>query len=108
MNDFNNISVLRMLFTIHYQTSISGLLDLGLEYSQISKLISYFLENGLVEESKEEELVLTKQGLELLESLKKQTYPGNSSAWILPSEENRIPKINKFDIYLPRKKKNVQ
>ena len=57
MNDFNNISVLRMLFTIHYQTSISGLLDLGLEYSQISKLISYFLENGLVEESKEEELM---------------------------------------------------
>jgi hypothetical protein len=42
----------------------------------------------------------------LFSKLNKELNPRNSSDWILPLDENRIPKISKFDIYLPRKKRN--
>jgi len=107
MNKFSDFHILRILSVIRYQMSIDSLLDVGLEYSQIARLISYVLDDGLVDDADESGLVLTSKGIEMLDSLKRELYPENSSGWILPSEESRIPKIDKYDIYLPRKKKNV-
>jgi hypothetical protein len=97
-----------MLHTIRYRVSLDSILELGLDYSQIADLLSNVMQEQLVEDSNENGLILTNKGLEVLEWLNKQIYPMNSKAWILPLEENRIPKIDKFDIYLPRKKKPAE
>jgi hypothetical protein len=108
MTAFKDFHVYKMLYVIRYQKSIDSLLDMGLEYSQIAKILSFVLHDGLVDDADENGLMLTSKGVEMLELLGAHHDPKISSAWILPSEENRIPKINKFGIYLPRKKKNAQ
>jgi hypothetical protein len=103
MANFKPIYLLSILHIIHHKLSVDGLVELGLEYSQIVNLLSYTMAESFVEDT-EEGLKLTNQGLEMLEKLNTEIYPSNPQAWILPSEENRIPKLNKFDIYLPKRK----
>jgi len=105
MTEFKPIYLLRILHIINYRLSIDSLLELGLDYSQIASLLSEVMQNGLVEDFKEDGLKLTVDGLRLLDDLNKKVYPSNSQKWILPSEENRVPKLDIFDIYLPRKNK---
>lgn len=104
MKEIQPLYLLRILHTIHYQLSIDNLIDIGLEYSQIAGLLSHVLQEDLVHDQGAPGLALTSKGVELLEKLNKEVYPNNSTEWILPLEENRIPKIDKSDIYLPRKK----
>jgi hypothetical protein len=108
MKEFSNTHILKLLHIIHYRLSIDSLVEVGLEYSQIAKLLSNVLENGLVEDLGEKGLKLTADGVKLLENLNKELNPLHTNVWVLPSDENRIPKIDKFDIYLPRKKKSVE
>jgi DNA-binding PadR family transcriptional regulator len=104
MSEFKNIYLLRLLHIIHYRLSMDELTNLGLEYSQIAKLLSDLMQKGLVEDSEEKTLKLTDDGLKHFAKLKKEVYPKNSKEWIMPLEEYRIPKIGKFDVYLPKKK----
>jgi hypothetical protein len=99
--------VLKMLHAVHYRLGINGFLELGLEYYQIAKLISELLQKEFVINT-EDGLRLTDMGLQQLAELNKQLNPINQQAWILPSDENRIPRIDKFDIYLSKKKKPVE
>lgn len=103
MSEFKEIYILKILHIINYQLSVSSLLELGLEYSQVAELLSEVIQGGLVEDLEENGLKLTQSGLVVLEDLNKKHYPSNTQSWILPSEEYRIPKIDKFDIYLPKK-----
>ncbi len=103
MSDFKPLYVLKMLHVVRHHLSVDELLNLGLEYYQIARLISELLQKEYVVDS-DEGLSLTEMGLWKLEELNRQLNPGNTQNWILPSDENRISKIDKFDIYLPRKK----
>ena len=103
MTNSQPLYILKMLHIIHHHLGVDGLLDYGLEYFQIAKLISELLQKGFIVDS-EDGLMLTEMGLHQLEKLNNQIYPTNSKSWLLPCEEYRIEKINKFDIYLPRKK----
>ena len=103
MNDPKPLHVLKLLHIIHNQTDLNELIELGLEYYQIAKILSYIIENDFVRDT-DTGLTLTENGLEHLEKLNQQIYPSNSQSWILPSEKDRIPQIDKFDIYLPRRK----
>jgi len=108
MTNFKSIYLLKILHIIHYRLSVDSLSRLGLEYSQIADLLSEVLQSRLVEDYDEEGLKLTNNGLALLDKMNKDLYPSNSQGWILPSDENRTPKIDKFDIYLPRKKQREE
>lgn len=105
MTEYASLYVLKILHIIHHRLSVDSLLELGLEYSQITKLLSEALENGLIEDKDEEGLNLTETGIGVMNKLNSEFYPDNHQTWVLPSEENRIPKIDKFDIYLPRKQR---
>lgn len=101
MNEPKPQYVLKLLHIIHHHIGLDALIDLGLEYYQIAKILSYCIINDYVKDT-ENGLELTEIGLEYFEMLNQQVYPSNSHSWILPSDENRIPQINKFEIYLPR------
>lgn len=107
MSEFKPTYILKILHLIHYQLSVGELVELGLDYSQVADLISEVIQNGLVENSPDSGLNLTKSGLELLEKLNAGIYPANSNNWMLPLDEYRVPKIEKFDIYLPKRKKKM-
>ena len=105
MSEFKDIYRLRILHIIHYRLSIDSLVELGLAYSQIAKLLSEVTHEGLVSGTGEEGLELTEEGLIYLNKLNKELFPSNPQTWILPSDENRVSKVDKFDVYLPKKKK---
>lgn len=105
MSEYKPTYVLKILHLIHYQLSASELVEIGLNYSQVADLIADVIQKGLVENTEDKGLILTNSGLELLDKLSKELYPSNKNIWMLPSEENRGPKIDKFDIYLPRKQR---
>jgi hypothetical protein len=105
MSEFKDIYLLRILHIIQYRLSIDSLVELGLAYSQIAKLLSEVIQEGLVSGTGEEGLELTEEGLIYLNKLNKELYPSNPRKWLLPSDENRVSKIDKFDVYLPKKKK---
>jgi len=103
MSNYKPRYILAILHTIDHQLSSDGLFSIGLDYFQIAKLISEVLQEGWVKDT-DAGLLLTDIGKSKLEELNKQIYPSNPKSWILPSEENRIPKMDKFDIYLPKKR----
>ena len=103
--EFKKIYLLTILHIIYYRLSIDSLLQLGLEYNQIARLLSEVIQKGLVDDVEEKGLQLTAEGLKQLEKLNKQINSSNPQSWLLPSEEFRLPRIDKFDIYLPRKEK---
>lgn len=104
MNEVKPLYTLKLLHTIQHRLGVESVVDLGLEYYQIARIISDLLENGYITDN-QGLLTLTEAGEKKLEELNKQLYPSNHQTWLLPSEENRIPKIDKFDIYLPRKQR---
>ena len=108
MSEFKELYTRNILHIIHCHLGIDSLIELGLEFSQISKLLSDVLKDGFVEDLGEDGLKLTDNGVKLLEALNQKLNPQNTNIWVLPSDENRIPKIDKFDIYLPKKKKGVE
>lgn len=104
MKNFKDLYVLQILHIIHHRLSVIELIDLGLDYSQISKLLNYVIEDNLVVEADEFELMLTQAGENVLVNLRKRLYPSEQKDWLLPKEEYRIPKFDKFDVYLPQNK----
>lgn len=103
MNEPKQLYILKLLHILKRNLDIDELIGLGLEYYQIAQILAYCIEKDFVKDS-ESGLELTDVGEEQLEKLNQKVYPSNSKTWILPSEENRIPKIDKFDIYLPKRK----
>jgi hypothetical protein len=50
-------------------------------------------------------MILTEKVKNLLENLSTKLIATNASTWIKPVEDYRIDKIDKFDVYLPRKRR---
>ena len=98
---------LKLLHAIQYRLGSDVLLELGLEYYQIAKLISNSLQKNLIIDT-EDGLKLTDGGLQQLEILNKLIYPENSKSWLLPDDEYRVDRIDKFDIYLPKRKQDEE
>jgi hypothetical protein len=72
---------------------------LGIEYSQVANLLIKATEEGYLLTNPEGILELTQLGKDKLEELNNKI-----DNKILPENESRIPKIDKFDVYLPKKK----
>lgn len=104
-DDFKDMFILRILDIIYYQLPVDSLLQHGLEYSQIARLLSKVIQEGLVEDSEQDGLHLTKEGVKQFSKLNRKVYSSIPNNWISPCEEHRVPRIGIFDIYLPNKKK---
>lgn len=93
---------LRVLRCIHQRKSINSLIEGGLLYSQIAKLISNLLDDDLIEYGDDNTLLLTRNGLKRLfePDAKKDTH---AEGWIEPLESMRIEKLRIYDIYIPKR-----
>ena len=104
MTNTTNRNLLFILNFIHKDLSILRLLELGLEYSQISKITETIIEEELATLDEDGKISLTDKGIDLLDQLFNKSYPDLNKDWILPSEYYRIDSIDPTDIYLPQKK----
>lgn len=98
----NESSVLLLLQLIKNNGSIESLINRGLEYSQIAKLISFIVDEGYAS-YESNDLHLLKSGVDKLLELNTKFKRTNSDSWISPQDEYKIEKKDKFDIYLPEK-----
>jgi hypothetical protein len=98
-----NLFVYRILFSIEKEMSVVNLLALGLDYSQIAEFLSELINRKLLL-LKDNNLVLSDSGKNMLENLSKVYSKENYLNWITPLKKYKIDKKEISDVYLPYKK----
>lgn len=91
---------------IHARGNIVTLLRIGLDYSDISKIITYLKEKEYVK-YEDGKLKITPSGFDIFVKLNTELKRRKSEIWISPDFMRRIDKRKKYDIYLPSKKINL-
>ncbi|MFH7004238.1 hypothetical protein [Flavobacterium bizetiae] len=95
----NNLYLL--LDVIKKSGSVKKLTRIGITFNQIAEYTNQAIQKGLIT-NVENKIVLTELGLESLEVLEKHYKKTNKEEWIEIDVENKIPKIEKNSIFLPR------
>lgn len=98
----NNVKIL-LLKIIKFNGDISPLLKLGYEYSQIVKSINDEISEGNAER-KNGMLCITEKGNSLIEQISIKQNREDSSKWIEPEIQSRVPKIPIDSIFLPNQR----
>lgn len=102
----SNIYYLYALKVVKNNMDVLPLISMGLDYSQISIILDELKKDGYVKK-KNNLLILTKKGEELINTLNAKEFQSGGDKWIIPLEQARIPKLDIDEIYLPRKKKKL-
>ena len=92
-------NLILLLQIIRADGSLEPLVSKGLEYSQISRLVSQLKQEGLAMVSGDK-LVLSEEGYQFLNNSVKQKVIGGG--WIRALEEYRVNPTEKEEIYLPK------
>jgi predicted methyltransferase len=88
-----------LLYIIRENKDIFGILDLGIEVSQIPQIVKFAHEEGLI--NNKDKLTLTNKGEKFL--MKNIISANKRSYRIEPAMDARGPKIGLDEIYLPPK-----
>ena len=95
---------LRLLLQIvKHNGSLESLVEQGLIYTQIVQLIEEAVENGYLCEEKSK-LIVTDKGDKVIQRIRKQLREDGLTQWISPKYEEKIDKLKKDDIYIPKKR----
>lgn len=92
--------LLSMLRLISQGKGVSKLLEKGLLFPQIAKLLSHAEDEGLIFYNDKDRLVLSEKGRELLMK-RAAELDGEVSGWIDPLDSARIDRIDIHVPYLP-------
>jgi hypothetical protein len=107
MSEKKELYLLKLLHIIKNNLTIESLVDLGLDYSQIASLLSDAITDGYIIDHDKEGLVLTKTGMDTIEMLNIKINPLTSKDFLLPLDNYRIDKIDKYAVYLPKNKRLI-
>lgn len=95
--------IAELLRSIHQKKSTISLVEKGLLYHQIARLIGEALDQYLIEYSENGVLRLTDAGYRYLFDSNSRDGEGQEG-WIEPLDDMRIPNLGPFDIYIPRRR----
>jgi hypothetical protein len=90
-----------LLNAIKKNTDIKRLVREGLSYTDIAQLTKRAIANGLIT-YEDEKVNLSEQGAKLYEQIMDSYKRTNKEEWIEKAEKNRIEKIDKNFIFVPR------
>ena len=93
-----------LLQIVYAGADVNPLINSGLTYPQISKLIRHAIADGFIEENvseKEREFVLTMSGLAFMREGGDFKSVRKDGGWIKPDVNSRIAKLEIYDVYLP-------
>ena len=99
--DFSERHIYYLLKVIKNNSSIRQLIREGLSFSKIGKLISKSLDLEYIINS-DNKISLSELGLTKLEELHIKYKKINKNEWITEDVKNKIPRIDKNFIFLPR------
>ena len=88
---------------IYSSGEVNSLLQRGLHFSQIASLMSFAEDSGYITEE-ENQLKLTKLGIEKMRTNITSNKIRKDGGWISPLEEYRIEKLPINELYLPEYK----
>lgn len=92
-----------LLRSIHHKKSTASLVEKGLLYHQIAKLIGAALDQDLIEYTNSGGVRLTDAGRRYLFDSDSRDGEGKEG-WIEPLDDMRIPRLGPFDIYIPQRR----
>ena len=99
-NDYSEQAIYLMLRIIEKDSGVEALINIGYDYSQIAKLLVLVAESGLAHEI-DGKYSLTQVGMLRINDYLKKNTGDPSKAWILPLENAKIARLDKFDIFVP-------
>lgn len=92
-----------LLRCIHQGTSTDALLERGLRFSQIARLLSVARNDGLIVYGENDKLVLTAEAHRILaQPVGKDGHEG--TGWIDAMDSERTTKVDKLEVYLPNRR----
>lgn len=101
MKNKDNEILYLLLSTVYYNSDVTPLVEMGVNYSEIGLRYSQLIRNGLVE-TVQGKMILTDRGKATMNRLQEDIYKKNVKyLWIMPKIEYQIPKIDENDVYLP-------
>ncbi|MGO9116874.1 MAG: hypothetical protein ACLQPD_04590 [Desulfomonilaceae bacterium] len=103
MADANLVLLLQL---VSQGADMGPLLQLGLRYSQISRLIRVAVEKGFLKAT-EERLDLTPEGQAEMRISPLTGRPRKDGGWVSPDEKSRVAQPPSNQVYLPRRSKHL-
>ncbi len=101
MKNKENEILYLLLSTVYYNSDVTPLVEMGINYSEIGLRYSQLIHNGLVE-TVQGRMTLTERGIAAMNRLQEDIYKKNVKfLWIKPKIEYQISKIDENDVYLP-------
>lgn len=101
MKNKDNEILYLLLSTVFYNSDVTPLVEMGVNYSEIGLRYSQLIRDGLVE-TIQGKMILTDRGKAKMNRLQEDIYKKNVKfLWIMPKIESQIPKIDENDVYLP-------
>lgn len=91
-----------LLSTVFYNSDVTPLVKMGINYSEIGLRYSQLIRDGLVE-TVQGKMKLSNRGTAIMNRLQERIYRKNVKfLWIMPKIEYQIPRIDENDVYLPK------
>lgn len=93
--------MLQLLATVKFNLNVDTLLNMGLSYADIGEKLVLLTEKGYID--KNHDLVqLSEEGEAKLKGLGEKMDRNVKFLWIHPLLDEKIPRIDKNDVYLPQ------
>lgn len=90
-----------LLYITHKKTSVIRMTRKGITFTEIANQTQKCMEEGLMI-NQDNKIELTESGIRLLEDLKKEFKNINKDQWIEKDFQNKIERIDKNAIFVPR------
>jgi len=97
-----NKFLFRLLDVIEKNGDVRRLIHEGIDFKTIGDLTQFSLQHGYVVFI-DKKIVITQKGIDEIKTGEKEYKRTNKAEWILPDWKSKITKIDKNDIFLPRK-----
>ena len=92
----------QLLSTVFYNSDVTPLVEMGINYSEIGLRYAQLIKDGLVN-TEQGKMILTARGIAIMNRLQEDIYTKNVKfLWIKPKIEYQIPRIDENDVYLPK------
>lgn len=94
----------QLLKIIHYNGNILEIIHQGYEFGQVTYFIELLKQEHYIEYNDDNKLIIGPLGLEYIKDYQLNNDLQQYSKWILPQSEMWYKPMDKFDIYISKKK----
>ena len=103
MKRMDNEIMYQLLSTVYYDSDVTPLIEMGVNYSEIGLRLAQLISDGLLK-TVQGKMTLTDKGQAMMNRLQEDIFKKNVKfLWVKPKIEYQIPRIDENDVFLPKK-----